>query len=73
VTLDDAILERDRSLAPDEFEENKTDLVLRARLALTDVDFVKLTKSILMAHQLLADGLSRQGAPTPGNDVSRPN
>jgi hypothetical protein len=64
---------RDASLSPDEFKEKMADLLLRARLHLTQDELVQLQKASLMAHRVMSDEISPSGANVLGNDPKKPN
>ena len=64
---------RDPSLWSEECKEKQTDVLLRARLELTEEDFEKIVKASLLVHQICADGLSRRGTSVPGSDPKLPN
>jgi hypothetical protein len=56
--------------ANDEMEE----LLMRARLSLSDEELVKIRGSVLSIHDVIArDIKSSHGVSVPGNDPSNPN
>jgi hypothetical protein len=56
-----------------EAEREEEDLIIRARLELTDEQGAELLKGMLAAHQTIANHMARRGHPAPGNDSENPN
>lgn len=54
-------------------DREEEDLVIRARLELTDEQGVQLLAGVLAAHQAIADEMAQRGHPASGNDSHKPN
>jgi hypothetical protein len=59
-------------ITPDQANRDEEEMVLRARLDLSDEDGQALLTRVLSGHQEIADELARRGHPMPGNDSSQP-
>jgi hypothetical protein len=62
-----------REITVSDADHEEQELVLRARLDLTDEEGRELLKQILAFHQALASELAQKGHPVSGNDPKKPN
>jgi hypothetical protein len=59
-------------ISADQASREEEEMVLRARLDLSDEDGQEMMNRTLRAHQELADDLAQHGQPISGNDSSKP-
>ena len=59
-------------ITPDQATREEEEMVLRARLDLSDEDGKEMLNRMLSSHQEVADELARRGRPIPGNDSTLP-
>jgi hypothetical protein len=81
VTSKDVLLEIDRLVRKEAkgemtnatFIEEVDEIILGARVSLTDDEFRDVLQNVLRMHHLLAADLSKHGCGIPGNDPLKPN
>jgi hypothetical protein len=56
-----------------ELNERMEDLLMSARLKLTDEEFLEVQRGVLAMHHEITANLSAHGNRVPGNDPRRPN
>lgn len=56
-----------------QFAEDANDILTKARMALSDEEFLDVQRDILAVHHLLAEYLSQHGRKVPGNDPQNAN
>jgi len=59
-------------ITPGQATEKEQEVILRARLDLSDKDGAELLDPILATHQIMADNLKQAGHSVPGNDPDKP-
>jgi hypothetical protein len=71
--LDLAKREAQGELSGAQAADAEHEIVMRARLAMTDEDFLEAQRRILAFHHEIAKELSKGGLSAPGNDPRKPN
>jgi hypothetical protein len=56
-----------------QFDEEAMEILERARISMTDDEFLEIQRDILVLHHLLAQNISAHGSHVPGNDPQKPN
>ena len=56
-----------------QFADEADDILTKARITLTDKEFLEVQRDILAVHYLLAKYLSEHGRNVPGNDPQKAN
>jgi hypothetical protein len=56
-----------------EADMEEEEIIIQARLDLTDEQGAELLRKLLAAHQTIADDMARRGRPASGNDPDKPN
>jgi hypothetical protein len=56
-----------------QFLEQSNDILIQARIWMTDEQFLNIQRDVLVLHHLLAKELSGHGYLIPGNDPDKPN
>lgn len=60
-------------ITPAQFADEAEDILTKAKIALTDKEFLAVERDILTVHHLLAQYLSQHGRNVPGNDPQKAN
>lgn len=76
--ITELVVKQGKSLSAGEITASEADreeeeLVMQARLDLTDEEGAELLRRLLAAHQTIADNMALRGRPASGNDPKKPN